>query len=169
MQTRPTLLHGCASAATAAEADFRIDAPVEVRRQALVIALDRGAADVTAEIAALLWQGARFVTCDDIDISGNGSHPHTVVRAGDGTQLRLADALVGVDVAVMVATADDCAALAAAIGEVCGERRIMTAGVVIDTDRQLSRAVTALRPHAQVLLVSSDADDVVEVLTALRA
>lgn len=168
LQTRPTLLHGCASAASAAEARFRIDAPVEVRRQARVIALDAGAAEVTDELAKRPWQGARFLICDLLG-SGNGHRPDPVLRAVDGARLPLSEALEGADVAVMVATVDDGAELAAAIGEACSQRRIMTAGLVIDTHRQLSRAVMALRPHAQVLLVSSDPDDVVEVLTALRA
>lgn len=134
-----------------------------------MIALDPGAADVTAEVAQRPWQGARFLTCEDLDAPGNGHGPDPVLRAADGTHLRLTEALEGADVAVMVATVDDGAEFAAAIGEACSKRRIMTAGLVIDSDRQLSRAVTALRPHAQVLLVSSDADDVAEVLTALRA
>ena len=169
MTTRPTLLHGCAAAATAAEARFRIDAPVDVKRAARVIALDAGAAAVTAEVAQLRWQGAVFLTCEDVpDASGNG-HGRDVLRAADGSEQRLGDVLARADVAVMVATDDSGAGFAAAIGEACWERRIMTAGLVIDTDRRLGAAVRALRPHAQVLLVSSDADDVVEVLSALRA
>lgn len=170
MTTRPTLLHGCAAAATAAEARFRIDAPVEVERAARVIALDAGAAKVTAEVARLPWQGAVFLSCEGAaGVADNGHGHDPVLRAADGSERRLSEVLSGADVAVMVATDDDGAGLAAAIGEACWERRVMTAGLVIDTDRRLGAAVRALRPHAQVLLVSSDADDIVEVLSALRA
>lgn len=168
--TRPTLLHGCAAAATAAEARFRIDARVDVKRAARVIALDDGAAEVAAEVARLPWQGAVFLTCEGAaGVPGNGRGPDPVLRATDGSAQRLSDVLAGADVAVMLATDDGGADLAATIGEVCWERRIMTVGLVIDIDRRLGAAVRALRPHAQVLLVSTDADDVGEVLTALRA
>jgi hypothetical protein len=170
VSTRPTLLHGCAAAATAAEARFRIDAPVDVKRAARVIALDAGAAEATAEVARLSWQGAVFLTCEVASgVSPNGHGQDPVLRAMDGSEQRLSEVLAGADVAVMVATDDDGAGLAAAIGEACWERRIMTAGLVIDIDRRLGAAVRALRPHAQVLLVSRDADDVAEVLSALRA
>lgn len=168
---RPTLLHGCAAAATTAEASFRIDVSVDVRREARVIALDSVAADVTAELTQIPWNGAQMFVCDKLrhDISSNGHHPDPVLRTLDGAEVRLSEALNGADVAVMVATVDDGADLAEAIGEACSDRHIMTAGIVVDTDHTLGAAVMALRPHAQVLLVSSDADDVLEVLTALRA
>lgn len=169
MSTRPTLLNGCAAAATAAEARFRIQAPVDVRRASRVVALDPGAAEVTALVAELPWRGAVFLTCDGApDPSGNG-HADPVLRTRDGSDQHLSEVLDGADVALMVATEDRGAAVAAAIGEACWERRIMTAGLVIDRDQRFHAAVRALRPHAQVLLVSDDADDVVEVLTALRA
>lgn len=166
----PTLLHGCASAATAAEARFRIDAPVDIRREARVIALDAGAADVTEQVAHLPWSGAVFLTIGGSgDMSGNGYGRDPVLRTSEGTDMGLTEVLDGADLAVMVATLDAGVDLAAAIGEACARRRIMTAGIVIDTEHRLDAAVRALRPHAQVLLVSSDDDDLVEILTALRA
>lgn len=169
MAPRPTLLHGCASAATAAEARFRIDAPVDIQRATRVIALDPGAAEVTADVARLPWRAAQFLTCDAPDVSGNGHGREPILRTANGSEIHLREVLDGADIAVMIATDDDGADLAAAIGEACWERRIMTAGVVIDTERRLAAAVRALRPHAQVLLVSTDVDDVVEILAALRA
>lgn len=170
MSIRPTLLHGCASAATAAEARFRIDAPVDIRREARVIALDAGAADVIEQAARLPWSGAVFLTVGGpADVSGNGYGRDPVLRTSDGTDQRLTEVLDGADVVVMVATVDAGVDLAAAIGEACGERRIMTAGIVIDTEHRLGAAVRALRPHAQVLLVSNDGDELAEILTALRA
>lgn len=170
MSDRPTLLHSCASAATAAEARFRIDAPVDVRRAACVIALDPGAAELTAEVARLPWQGATFLRCDGgPDVSGNGHGQDPVLRTADGTEQRLHEVVDRADVAVMVATDDDGAEVAAAIGQACWDRRVMTAAIVVDRDHGLGAAVRALRPHAQVLLVSRDSDDLVELLSALRA
>jgi hypothetical protein len=165
----PTLLHGCAAASSAEEASFRIQRPVETHRSARVIALDGPATAVTDALSGREWQAARFLTGHDAaQVSGNGEGPDPLLRASDGQQLPLSRILEGADVVVMVATTDDGAALAAVIGEACDERRITTAGLVIDTDRRLSAAVSALRPHAQVLLVSDDASDVAELLSALR-
>jgi hypothetical protein len=45
----------------------------------------------------------------------------------------------------------------------------MTAGLVLGDQSRSRDTLLALRPHAQVLLVSRDEQDVAEVLTALRA
>ena len=63
--TVDTSLSSCARAASAAEARFRIDAPVESRR-ARVIALDEPAAAVLRSVAALEWASARFFVCDTV-------------------------------------------------------------------------------------------------------
>jgi hypothetical protein len=44
----------------------------------------------------------------------------------------------------------------------------MTAGIVLD-DAPVEPAVALLRPHARVLLITSDEGDLPELLTALRA
>lgn len=163
------MLHGCAAASTSREASFRIQKSVDTHRAARVIALDESAAHVTADLARHPWQGARFLTCHDAtQSSGNGRRPDPVLLAVDGTLVRLSETLVDADVVVMIATGDDGAALAAVIGEACDERRVMTAGLVIDTERRSRAAAAALRPYAQVLLVSDDASDVVDLLSALR-
>ncbi len=73
------------------------------------------------------------------------------------------------DVVVMVATTDADAAAATIIGAACTVRAIMTAGLVIGDPARIDRAVAALRPHARVLMVTSDERDVIDLLTALRA
>lgn len=88
----------------------------------------------------------------------------------NGTDTCLADELAGADVAVMLATTDSGAAAAAsAIGRACARRGIMTAGLVLGDRHEVGGVVVALRPYAQVLLVTADEQDVREVLTALRA
>lgn len=163
------MLHGCAHAATSREAAFRIQKPVDTHRAARIIALDESATDVTSGLAEHHWQGARFLTCHGAtEVSGNGSRPDPVLLTADGAEVRLSEALVDADVVVMIATGDDGAEIAAVIGETCDERRIMTAGLVIDTERRSRAAASALRPYAQVLLVSDDASDLVDLLSALR-
>jgi hypothetical protein len=144
---QPTLLHSCAWAATAKEAAFRIDAPPAYVRTSRVVALDPGAAAVVAELAALPWHDTRF-----------GIDPH-----------RLDDDLSGVDFVMMIATANDGAAAASAIGRSCARRGITTAGIVLRIGHGADEAVTALRPYARVLLVTEDRQDIVEILSEVGA
>jgi hypothetical protein len=142
---RPILANSCARAATAAEARFRIDRPID-GRSAIVIALDDDAANVVDRVAQKPWRGARFRTADD-------GLPE----------------LDDVDVVVMIGTADADGDIAAAIARECVARGIMTAGLVLGDRLDVGAAVAALRPHARNLMVTDDEEDVAEVLTALRA
>jgi hypothetical protein len=171
MQNRPILLNSCARAATAAEARFRIDAPIAPSRATCVVALDEGAEPVVRRVAEQQWSDARFFTCKSPAplAESNSDVADLVLRSTNGSESRLSEELIGADVAVMVATADDGATAASAIGDACTLRGIMTAGLVL-TDGHDGRAVAcALRPHARVLMVTHDELDVSEVLAALRA
>jgi hypothetical protein len=140
-----TLLNSCAFAATAKEAAFRIDKPPAYVRTSRVVALDPGAAAVVADIAAQPWHDTRFVS-----------------------QLR-DDDLADVDFVMMIATANDGAAAASAIGRACSARGITTAGIVLGDRYLVGEAVNALRPHARVLLVTEDPRDVAEILAEVGA
>ncbi len=161
------LLSSCARAATAAEAAYRIDAPIAPARAARVVALDDGAAGVARRAAQLSWASARFFVCEGVtdasELVGG-----LLLRGIDGSPAILGSELDRADVVVMIATEDGGAACASAIGRACAERGIMTAGLVLG-DTFESAAVAALRPHARVLLPSADESDVTELLTALRA
>jgi hypothetical protein len=146
---QPTLLHSCAYAATAKEAAYRIDAPPKYVRTSRVVALDPGAAGVVRELAALPWHDTRFLT---------GVDP-----------ARLDDELSGADFVLMIATANDGAAAASAIGRACAARGITTAGIVLGSGYLTGEAVTALRPHARVLLVTEDPQDITEILAEVGA
>jgi len=163
--TVDTSLSSCARAASAAEARYRIDAPVESRR-ARVIALDEPAADVLRSVAALEWASARFFVCDTV--GGSGEADDVLLRGIDGSPAVLSGELAGAHVVVMVATQDSGADCAYAIGKACWERAVMTAGLVLGDGSQTLGAVAALRPHARVLLPTADESDLVELLTALR-
>jgi hypothetical protein len=167
---RPTLLNGCGLAASAAEARFRIDGPTPPARATRVVALDPGAVTVVRRAAERSWQGARFFSYEPGASGGNGDGgpPEVVLRAPDGSRKRLAEVLDGADMTVMVATAEDGAEAASAIGERCGRLGIMTTGLVLGDGRAAS-VVSVLRRHVRVLVVSGDEDDVPELLTALRA
>ncbi|NEK95194.1 3-methyl-2-oxobutanoate hydroxymethyltransferase [Modestobacter muralis] len=161
-------LSSCARAATAEEARYRIDRPIAPSRAGRVVALDPGAAEILRRTAQHPWANARFYSCQP---AGAGSE-EVVLRGIDGGSATLADELASASVVVMVATSDAGAACANTLGKACWERGIQTAGLVLGDGTQVgtaaSAAVTALRPHARVLLPSSDEADVVDLLTALR-
>lgn len=171
-QERPTLLNSSAAAATAAEAAFRIDAPPPPPRSARVIALDPGASEVIRQVAAQSWGASHFLTYRPGSpvLTSGGDLPDVVLYRADGsTSLQFSQETEGADMVFMVATADDGAVAAAAIGEACWYRGITTGAVAFGDEANVRRAVAALRPHARVLLVTQDQDDVAALLTALRA
>ncbi|MGH2641938.1 MAG: 3-methyl-2-oxobutanoate hydroxymethyltransferase [Actinomycetota bacterium] len=167
--TRPTLLNGCARAATTAEARFRVDYPNSTRRASRIISLDEEAASILGSVAEESWQGARFLAYEAPSLSDDGDHRDAVLRSLDGSETRLSDELDGADVAVMVATGDHGAEGASIIGRACFSRRIMTAGLVVRDGGSPDDAVNALRPFASVLVVSPDERFIRDVLRALRA
>jgi hypothetical protein len=165
----PILLNSCMRAATAAEARYRIDTPGRgYRRAARVIALDELSEATAARIAARAWDGARFFRGEARPDPQTGALA-AFLRPLSGRGVALADALAGADMTLMIAATDDGAATASLVGAACTARGIMTAGLVLGSGRPVMSAVSALRPHARVLLLSQDEDDVVELLTALRA
>jgi hypothetical protein len=169
MGIRPTLLNSCASAATSAEARFRIDAPPMAAPVTRVVALDPGARAVAHILEAQTWRGAQFLTYAPAAPSGDGVLADIELAAADGSPVRLSDELTGTDFVMMIATADDGAAAASAIGTACSLRGIMTAAVVVGDGRAAGAAVNALRPYARVLLVTKDQLDVAEIMAAVGA
>ena len=161
-------LSSCARAATAEESRYRIDRPIAPSRAGRIIALDQRAAEIVAGVARMEWANARFYVCESV--AGDGET--VLLRGIDGGPATLADELASASVVVMVATSDDGAGCAYALGKACWERGIQTAGLVLGDgthqDTPAAAAVAALRPHARVLLPDADELDVVDVLTALR-
>jgi hypothetical protein len=159
-------LSSCARAASAQEAAYRIDKPIQPSRAGRVVALDERAAEVVGRTAQLEWANARFYVCEGAD------GDDLVLRGIDGGPATVADELASASVVVMVASSDAGAGCAYALGKACWERGIQTAGLVLgdgtDERTKASDAVAALRPHARVLLPKADETDVVDILTALR-
>jgi hypothetical protein len=166
---RPVLLNSCAMATTAAEAAYRIDVPIKPSRATRVLALDDGATPIVREAAGNEWASAEFYTCELQEPGADPAAGAVRLRTMDGTPAGLDEELTGVDVVVMVATSDDGAEAAAVIGAACTVRGIMTSGLILTEGVQVGRAAAALRPHARFLLSSGDEQDLLEILTALRA
>ncbi|GAB2965299.1 hypothetical protein LWP59_23320 [Amycolatopsis acidiphila] len=160
---RPVLLNSCAMAATEEEARYRIDVPIKGRQGARVVALDEVANGILRRVARQGWNAARF-----LELASRGAAA-VVLRDLDGVLSSLGEQLETADVVVMIATADGDEHAASAIGAACTARGIMTAGLILDAGGGVGGAGTALRPHARVLMVTSDENDVSEVLLALRA
>jgi len=179
---RPILANSCALAATAHEARYRIDVPIAGRQGARVIALDDDAATIVRQAAQQPWNGARFLIWAPLASVNNDSEPAGVpgqpgqpdqpdlaLQRLDGSAVLLSEELFHADVAVMVATTEGDSDAAEMIGRACARRGIMTAGLILGDPERAEAAVVSLRPHAQVLLVTRDDADLVEILTALRA
>jgi hypothetical protein len=169
MVNRPTLLSSCALATTAAEAGFRIDAKPQTARATRVVALDDGAAQIVRPLPEQPWLGAHFLRYGGARVEPGSELADVMLDTPDGRQVLLSAELADADFVMMIATTGSGAAAATAIGNACTLRGIMTAGVILGADGDVTDAVTALRPHARVLLVSEDQRDVSGVLTALGA
>lgn len=150
----------CARAATAKEAAFRIDYPLAAARNTRVVALDDHAAGVVRAAADLEWAQARFYTAE-------GSGLDLVSTSGE--RLSLAGEIAESNTVVLVASDGSGGEAAATIGTACAARGIMTAGLVLTPGVMVSDALLVLRPHARILLVPAEADDLVELLRATRA
>ena len=90
-----------------------------------------------------------------------------------GRAKNLVDEVETADLVVMVATAGENAAAAGLIGEACAAKHVMTTALIIGgaaaSDETLSRMLSALRPHAMMLVISSADEYISDMLSALRA
>jgi hypothetical protein len=170
MTARPILGSSCARATTAAEMRYRIDRPIRGRQGARIIGLDTGADAIVDRISHESWGHARFFSlAGPVGDVGDGGSESVTLRDADGAVSSLLAELEEADVVIMVATTESDAAAATIIGAACTVRGIMTAGLVIGERALVGATVTAVRPHARVLMVSGDERDVIDLLTALRA
>ncbi len=168
--SRPILGSSCARATSAAEMRYRIDRPIRGRRGARIIALDAGAEAIVEQISHQPWGHARFLAlAEAVGGVGDRGSESVALHDTDGEMSNLLTELEDADVVVMVATTAADASAATIIGAACTVRAIMTAGLVIGDRKRIGAAVAALRPHARVLMVTGDEQDVIDLLTALRA
>jgi hypothetical protein len=166
MQRQPTLLSSCARAATTAEARYRITAPGFARRESRIIGLDEQSARLVRDMAGKPWDGGHFLVFE------TALPDDALLRHASGGTALLSEELDGADTVVMIAAAADSAEAASIIGDAAAARGIMSAGLVLPGNAQGEArgdaVVSALRPNAMVLVVLQEADDLAEVLSALR-
>ena len=146
--SQPILANACARAATAEEAAYRIDRPIGGRK-VLIVALDDDAAEVVERVAEKPWGAAIFFRVPQVD---------AVTAELDDT-----------DVVIVVGTAEADGDVAEALARAGAERGVMLAGIILGDQSEVGAAVSALRPYARNLMITSDEDDLAAVLTALRA
>jgi hypothetical protein len=147
---------------SAAEARFRVQAPNSRPRVVKVIALDVAARDVVRRLAGGAWNQATFFTAaGDVlaDLAGRTS--------------RVADEVQTADLVVLVAGPGGHADAAAAIGQACSLRRVMTTGFVIGvasgSRSALSKTLAQLRPWSLMVVIADSDDYIDDMLAALRA
>jgi hypothetical protein len=166
VQRQPTLLSSCARAATAAEARYRISAPSISPRESRVIGLDEPSARVVRDIAGRPWDGGHFLVFE------TALPDDALLRHASGGTALLSEELDGADAVVMIATEAESAEAASIVGDAAAARGIMPAGLVLPGnapgEAPNDGVVSALRPNAMVLVVLREADDLPEVLSALR-
>ena len=150
----------CARAATAEEAAFRIDYPLAAARNTRVIALDPEAERIVRSASGRTWGQARFYVAAD---------PGLDLVTMTGERVPLAGEIGESNTVVLVSTDGSNAEAVATIGAACEVRGIMTAGLAMTPGNLDSAALYNLRPHARVLLVPAEPDDLVELLWATRA
>lgn len=159
-RTIPTGPSSCAQAATAKEAAFRIDYTLAAARNTRVVALDVEAERLVRSAALLEWGQARFFTLAD---------PGEELVEVDGDRVPLAEVVADTNTVVMVSTTGENGTAVAALGAACKAAGVMTAGLVVTAGALTSEALFHLRPHARILLVPAEEDDLVELLRATRA
>lgn len=170
----PTLLGGCARAATAAEARFRVQYANSTARASRIFALDPGAAEAMYAITEEPWNGAHFLTLSnrlpvDPALASAGDLP---IAHPDGTPANLMDEVEGADVIVLLATRGGSEGAAEVIAREAFNRGIMCAGLALASGRtgtEVDRVVNSMRRFARVLVVARDNDYIPAMLTALRA
>ncbi|MET7861637.1 3-methyl-2-oxobutanoate hydroxymethyltransferase [Streptomyces sp. NPDC005318] len=158
--TQSGLVSSCARAATAEEAAFRIDYPLAAARNTRVVALDAAAEEIVRRVSQTQWAQARFYSAVDPG--------HSLVTMS-GKTVPLAGELEDSNTLVLVSSSGDNAQAAATIGAACLVRGIMMAGLVVTPGQLTSVALSTLRPHARILLVPAEEDDLFELLRATRS
>lgn len=170
----PTMLHGCARAASALEAGFRIQAPNSLRRRSRIFALDAAAANAMYAVTEDPWNDAHFLTLSQGSRTGAARTGPRDLRLShpDGAAADLISELEGADVAVLLASEGTSEGTAEIIARACYDRNIMCAALALGrgrSDASLDRVVNSMRRFARVLVVAQDDDYIPAMLMALRA
>ena len=169
------MLSESAKMSTAAEAQFRIDAPNSKPRHVKVIALDPSSEALVKDLAQRRWNNASFFTASAFAGAppGRGFSMQGWLSDLAGRTKDLIDEVDGADLVVMVATAGESVQAAALIGEACSLKRVNTTGLILGgasaTDEMLSKTLSQLRPWSLMLVIANGEDYIEDMLIALRA
>ena len=148
---------------SAAEARFRVQAPNSLPRAIRVIALDAAGRAVNDRLAGAEWRHATFLAAESAD----------ALLDPAGRRRTVADAVEGADLVVLVAGPGGHAHAAAAIGEACSRRRVMTTGFVVGatsaSEREVSKTLAQLRPWSLMVVIAGSDDYIDDMMMALRA
>ncbi|WP_104129645.1 hypothetical protein [Cryobacterium sp. N21] len=163
----PIMMSSCARAATAQEAAYRINYPLAYARATRVVAFDAVAERVVNAVSQQgPWGEAQFYRASPtgeelITVSGERRAMESEIEHSDSVILVATNAIEGDAVA--------------AVGMACRERSIMTAGMLLLEGSALEGSalegstLLAIRPHARILLVPADQEDLLQLLRAIRA
>ena len=167
----PTMLHGCARAATTAELRYRVPYPNSRPRTSRIFALDAGAAEAMYAHRRGAVDGRAF---PDACRQGAGRTPDQAAKDlplshPDGTAAELEAELQGADVVVLLASQGGSEGAAEVIARECFHRGIMCAGLALARGGSVDKVVNSMRRFARVLVVAQDEDYIPAMLTALRA
>jgi hypothetical protein len=158
------MLSESARMSSAAEARFRVQAPNSMPRTIKVIALDGAAEAVVRRLAGGGWQHATFFTA---------TTPQDALCDLAGRRTAVRDEVDAADLVVLVAGPGGHAHAAAAIGQACSLRRVMTTGFVVGVtsapEHEVSSTLAQLRPWSLMIVIASHDEFIDDMMTALRA
>lgn len=161
---------------TAKEAGFRIAYPNSRPRTSRIIALDAASVEVLKNLEGHEWNNAhflRFVEAKPFNDALPMLSMDAVLEDLTGKRVSMISEIENADVVVMVISAGSPADAAEMIGNACFVRNKLTTGLVLksaEAGREgLAHTLHAMRPFAAMLVVSSGAEYVDAMLTALRA
>jgi hypothetical protein len=152
--------------ASAAEARFRVQAPNSLPRAIKVVALDASAEAAIRHLEEAGWTHAVFFTA-----TSEGEQTRLLDLTGRDRDVAVE--IAGADLVVLVAGPGGLAASAAAIGQACSARRVMTTGFVVGarhaSERELSKTLAQIRPWSLMVVLARNDDYLDDMMLALRA
>jgi hypothetical protein len=163
---------------TAHEAAYRIQYPNSKPRSVKIIALDTASARMLVDVAREHWNGAAFFTSLSFSADGSpGDAQGTTLHAwlGDlaGRTMELVGEVATSDFVVVIASAGSDARSVSIIADACTAHNKSLLALVVPakstSDADIAKSLGHLRPFAKMLVVASDADYIIAMLTALRA
>jgi hypothetical protein len=163
---------------TAKEAAFRVQYPNSRPRAIKVISLDPPSARIVMDLARQTWNGAHFFTSVSFSTERSPGDAHgTTMHAwlGDlaGRAIELTDEISTADFVVVIASAGADSQAVSVIADACAVHSKTLLALLVprprQTDEDVSRSLSYLRPYAKMLVVAGDAEYCASMLTALRA